>query len=100
MSVYQNNQWKLLEDGMLESIDVMMPEYWIDAKRMTHLNESLGNGKLYEWPIHMSEKTWIDMAAFEEAFRKALDFNKLEYDTDALDESFVVAHRAVAKRNA
>jgi hypothetical protein len=53
----------------------------------------------YDWPFHMGEKTLIDMAAFEEAFREAVKVHAGKYkgtvDTALLDESFAAGRARI-----
>jgi hypothetical protein len=51
-----------------------------------------GGGKFCDWPIQMAGNTWINMDAFCEALRKALEVHmgkyKGEVDQAFLEESF------------
>lgn len=86
--LFQNKQWAVTDAG-LHSIEPY--QYEIPAERL--LETANDSTKLYDWPYHMAEKTWIDMAAFEEAFRKATEVHAGKYkglvDPALLDESFV-----------
>jgi hypothetical protein len=92
-----NHQWKILDDGTIESIGVMNTEYWIAGNRIAEPRD-WGGDSLYEWPLHMSEKTWIDLRAFEEVFRAAFVANGVDMDADKMDRSFAEAFRQLATR--
>jgi hypothetical protein len=88
--LFQNRQWGVTEWG-LQSIQPGAPyEYNIEAERL--LETGNDGTPLYDWPFHMGEKTWIDMSAFEEAFREALRIHSGKYegtvDSALLDQSF------------
>ena len=91
--LFQNNQWTVTDWG-LQSIKPGAPyEYNIAAGRL--LETGNDGTPTYDWPLQMGEKTWIDMQAFEEAFRKALDLHAGKYkgtvDRENLDNSFAAA---------
>jgi len=93
-TMFENNQWAVTDWG-LQSVKPGAPyEYNIGAERLLEMNGS-GRGQFYDWPVHMAEKNWIDMAAFSEAFRKALDLHKGKYrgsvDQKLLEASFAEA---------
>ena len=98
MAYFENKQWRVLEDGSLESVNVMAPEYRIPAREMGALTHEINEDVFYEWPWHMSEKTWIDMLAFEEAFTKALQVNEVEVNQKILSDTFRFAHEEVSRR--
>ena len=42
--------------------------------------QGAGARQLYDWPLHMAEKTWVDIEAFIEAFTKALELHAGKYE--------------------
>jgi hypothetical protein len=90
-SLFENSQWAVTDWG-LESVKPGAPyKYNIEASRLLE-KAGAGGGALYDWPIQMAEKNWIDMRAFREAFMKALELHKGKYQTDVdgalLEQSF------------
>lgn len=80
----KNRQWKVTKHG-LESIDERS-DYSIEAKRLGEMVDR-GDGDHYDWPIHMAEKTWVDIDLFIDAFVKALEFHKIPFDKKVLAAS-------------
>jgi len=72
MGLYQNHQWAVTDDG-IESVEPA-PTYYIAASRLTEMGGA-GEHVLYDWPVLMAEKTWVDIAAFIQAFEKALEIH-------------------------
>ena len=68
-ALYENHQWAVTEDG-IESIKPGFT-YPIEAHRLLE-RHGVGEGKLYDWPVHMAKKTWVDIEAFIDAFSGAL----------------------------
>ena len=67
-ALFRNNQWQVTTHG-LEPVNVMVGSL-IPCDELLKLR---AGESLYEWPLHMAEKTWIDYSAFEQAFRMALE---------------------------
>lgn len=69
-------------------------EYNIAAHRLPEKDDGTS---AYVWPKHMGEKRWIDMSAFDEAFRKALEVHsgRFGYEVNAahLGGRFAAAYR-------
>jgi hypothetical protein len=86
----KNKQWAVTKRG-LESVGNASPyRYRIDAREFL---KRRGEGKFgdYDWPIHMAEKTWVDLGAFIEAFCLALQHHEGKYpglvDKNTLESS-------------
>lgn len=95
-NLFENQQWAVTDWG-LQSIKPGAPyEYNIEAERLLE-KASAGGGKFYDWPIQMAGKNWINMAAFTEAFNKALELHKGKYKGDVdrglLEASFKEASK-------
>jgi hypothetical protein len=97
--LFENHQWQVTDYGV-ESVKPA-PGYHFEARRLLE-NESAGQGELYDWPVQMAEKNWVDIEAFIEAFVKALDLHagscKGKVDQAILRESIAQARR-VAREN-
>ena len=90
---FKNSQWAVTKYGL----EVLKPEplYKIEASRLTMTRPY--NPQFYDWPLHMAEKEWVNLDAFNEAFSKALEFHKGRYspkaDPKMLEASIVEARR-------
>lgn len=100
MALFQNEQWAVTKFG-LEAVRPGAPEYLISAERLLE-SGGVAGGQLYDWPSHMAEKTWIDLAAFVEAFRKALKIHEGRYpgtvDAGLLEKSIEKAYSVLWER--
>lgn len=85
---YQNEQWRVT-DRNLESIDPQS-EYVIPLTEILKIRDT-GSAKFYDWPLQMSEKSWVDIEAFIAAFMFALDGVPFELLT--LNATFEQARR-------
>lgn len=54
--VYATDQWVVCEDGSIESRQC---SYWAPKESILDLR-----GDLYDWPMHMSEKEWVEIDQF------------------------------------
>jgi len=97
---FENHQWSVTDYGV-ESVRPGAPHHYHFEK--SRLLEARDHGdELYNWPIHMAEKSWIDIEAFNEAFVKALDLHAGSYpgtvDKSTLEMSLELSRREAAKR--
>lgn len=97
---FENHQWSVTDYGV-ESVRPGAPyHYHFDKSRL--LETGNHGGEMYDWPVHMAEKTWIDIEAFIEAFVKALDLHTGSYrgavDQVMLEKSIERARREAARR--
>jgi hypothetical protein len=91
-----NHQWAVTDFGLEAVKPGASSKYPIPAERLT--DKGGADDSLYIWPWHMAEKTWIDMDAFIEAFRKALEFHRNgEVDQEIFDKSITVAYARIAQ---
>ena len=83
---FKNHQWQLTNNG-LETVAELVDSY-IPRSRLLNLRTG-GSESLYEWPLHMAEKTWLDYGAFEEVYRIALQQHSqlAEVNLDRLEKS-------------
>ena len=97
MSSFKNSQWVVTDYGV-DTVEGQ-PEYPFEAKRLVDLGRA-GQGDLYTWPVHLAEKSWVDIEAFVEVFIKAIEIHKGKYtgevDPKVLGASIEEA-RAVAR---
>jgi hypothetical protein len=89
-NIHKNAQWKVLKSGMEAG------GYWIATSRLA---ETRDNG-LFNWPIHLCHKPWVNFPLFREAFIAALDFHFPDYDRDALLRTFEEADYLVGRAEA
>ena len=79
MTFLENHQWAVTDYG-LESVEPSAPYgYYIEARRLLEM-WGAGEGQLYDWPIHMAGKDWVDLGAFLEAYKKGLEVHADRYD--------------------
>lgn len=93
---FSNWQWAVTDYGMEAVSSDRTPPYEIDAGRLDETSDRTA-GTVYGWPVHMAEKNWVDVAAFNEAFEKALVIHKSEYDSE-IDPIMLTASLAEAHR--
>jgi len=100
MTVFENSQWVVKEDGMgpVETL----PPYDIAIERVFEITNRGGN-KFYDWPVHMAEKTWVDAGLFNEAFDHAIRYHSKAsgepIDEDMLQASYGEAFRIAQRRS-
>ena len=97
--VSQNHQWIATKDGLKKrtsGIDF----YSIEADQLLATG-GVGRNKFYDWPLHMAQKSWVDIDAFEEGFRAAIGHHSGKFgcspDRTRLDDSFKAARCLRAK---
>jgi hypothetical protein len=107
---FENYQWKVTDFG-IEAVggapvpgrQDITPPYEFEAKRLLEITDR-GKKRYYDWPVHMAEKTWVDIEAFLEAYTHALDIHKGTYsgevDNAMLKDSFFEARRIASRTNA
>ena len=78
---FANAEWAVLEDGL----EHRATGYFIAGAVLAARRRD----GLWEWPLHLSEKSWCNPRLFREAFLAALDRFGLERD-DRLTRSFAV----------
>ncbi len=74
-----NRQWAVTDYGMATVSPA--PEYHLEAKRLLETG-SAGREEMYHWPVHLAEKTWVDIEAFVQAFARAIEIHKRKYNGD------------------
>jgi hypothetical protein len=98
--LFENHQWSVTDYGV-EAVRPAAPYYHFDKSRLLETTD-LGFGEIYDWPVHMAEKTWVDIEAFIEVFVKALELHAQSYrgtvDQTILSKSLAYARREAARR--
>ncbi len=106
--VFKNEQWMVTDFG-IEAIRGAQPFgivgltsiYEIPASRLLEITDR-GENQYYDWPVHMAEKTWINIELFTEAFMQALKIHKDKYkgevDQSMLEASLDHARRIAGRR--
>lgn len=77
--LFANVDWHVLEDGL----EHRRTGYFIDHDALSRRRD----GGLWEWPLHLAEKSWCSPRLFREAFLVALDRFGVARDA-ALAQSF------------
>ena len=100
MTLFKNDQWAVTEEG-LQSIKPGAPyEYYISADRLLEKGGA-GRGEVYDWPLQLAEKTWVDLEAFIQAYRKAIEIHVGKYsgavDQDLLELSIQKGREEAAR---
>ncbi len=99
MTIHTNNQWEVLETA-IRSVGPA-PKYEISIQRV-YETTNRSAGTLYDWPVHMAEKTWVDTDLFNRAFDVAIRHHSKvtaeDIDEDMLSASYAEAHRIANMR--
>lgn len=94
-ALYENDKWRVTERG-LESRDPAHP-YVIKARLLDTVTHSRPLGRVYDPPVHLARKSWVDIDAFLDAYGHALDTlsGRLRRPVDRalLARSFGIARR-------
>jgi hypothetical protein len=83
--LFENDQWRVTPGGLEAKSD--LPTVYISTAELMR-KRTVTDGCLYEWPLHMAENSWVDYAAFSEAFKAALVRHNQDFDEDLLRLSF------------
>ena len=73
--------------------------YHFDKSRLLESTD-YGSGEMYDWPVHMAEKTWVDIEAFIEVWLKALEMHGVssKVDQPMLERSLAAARKQAMRR--
>lgn len=92
---FMNQQWKVTDYGLESYVPGAPYEYYIEAHRLLELwTVPKGTPPLYSWPMHLTEKSWINFHMFIEAFGVALKVHAGKYEGEPDVE---VLCRSIAK---
>jgi hypothetical protein len=94
LQVFKNAHWEISNDWIASTSSLPTYEFSIDRV----FKEIRRKGKtLYDWPILMAEKIWVDVGLFNEAFEKAIRHHSqvtgTPIDESMLEESFAESYR-------
>jgi hypothetical protein len=71
VAIFTNSQWSVTERGIESVTPVILPPMLIEAPKLLQIR-SAGTATFYEWPLHMAEKSWVELESFNEAFLAAV----------------------------
>ena len=92
MVFYKNAQWAVTEWGLEAARRGHRPNTLSLLHQLLERG-GIGHGELYDWPLHLAEKTWINIDAFNEAFAEALKHHKGKYPWRRRQEDPAGEHR-------
>jgi hypothetical protein len=78
--LFENADWRVIADGL----EHRETGYFIGRDGLGRRSET----GLWEWPLHLAEKSWCSLLPFRDAFHAAADLFDVERD-EALAQSFV-----------
>ncbi|MCJ2037138.1 hypothetical protein [Methylobacterium sp. J-068] len=84
--LFENAEWRVLGDGL---------EHRATGYFIARDTFAMRRGDLWEWPLHLAEKSWCSLRSFREAFVAAVEAFGLTPDAD-LSRSFVAGFGRVA----
>lgn len=71
-TLYENSQWRVTED-VVETVNDKPVPYFISVKDIAQTTRApLSGDNVYKWPLHMAEKSWVDLSMFWGAFEFAI----------------------------
>lgn len=87
--LFANADWRVLADGLEhEGTGYFIARHSIAMRRQ---------GDLWEWPLHLSEKSWCGLRPFREAFLAALSAYGVDRDP-GLSQSFAIGFGLYAEQ--
>jgi len=90
--LFSNLQWQVTRSWL--EARKGQPYYPIEKKRLLKTCQYTGE-TLYDWPLHMAEKGWVNLGAFMEAF----EFAVRHHYPQKLDEDMLQRTKEYLKRN-
>jgi hypothetical protein len=93
---FRNGQWEVTNYGVA-SLRIGAPyRFQIDAEDLI-ATDTFGGQRLYVWPLHVLQKSWVKSNLFFEAFKFAIEVHEGKYpgqvDNELLNTSFSEALR-------
>lgn len=82
--------WIITEDGIDGSKGAQDPEYFIHKERLLETTYRLDRTLLYDWPVHLSEKSFMTKDVIQEllgVFEKAVEEFGLELDMQTMSNT-------------
>lgn len=80
-------QWIVDKTGLTGDGD-----YWIEKRRLLDMRDGL-----YEWPLHVCTKNWVDFPAFCQAFERALQVHRKRYSKSRLAATIAKCEQQIAR---
>jgi hypothetical protein len=98
-AIFRNDQWQVTKFGLVSRRPTAPCRYQIDAERLLQTES-----QLYEWPVYVVQKPWVEPDQFFEAFKVAIDAHEGRYpgkvNLARLEASFEAALNLVEHRSA
>lgn len=89
-TIWQNKDWRVTKRG-LSSVD---PSYYIGVDQLADTRMLPDGTAVSMWPMHMAEKSWVNLETFIEAFKVALNVHcPASIPMLHLDVSFAAVHQ-------
>jgi hypothetical protein len=96
-SIFRNKQWEVTSCG-LASLRTGAPCCFLIEAESLLATGRYGGRELYDWPMYVVQKRWVDRSLFIEAFKAALAAHEGRYtgtvDRELLADSCEEARRA------
>jgi hypothetical protein len=70
---FKNAQWSVTEEGLQCLDPKIIGGSVVKTEELADLLEGHEDQGVARWPVHYSEKSWVNMDAFMQAFRHALE---------------------------
>jgi hypothetical protein len=90
--MFVNSQWVVTDYG-IEAIG-QSPLYQIESRRLVETTRR-GAETYYNWPLHLAEKSWVEIELFIDAYAMALAEHAGKYrsmiNPKMLDRTFALA---------
>ncbi|MDM9647112.1 hypothetical protein [Rhizobium sp. S163] len=87
MEHFKNEQWIVNEFGLQSRSPA--PTYEIAANRLLERGDK--GLDVYNWPMQVCSKSWVDKAAFIEAYRNAIEAHRQQdVDMELLEKSIAI----------
>lgn len=97
-TIFRGRQWVVTNTGIetLSHISGVGADYGFDAGRLVD-STTHRKGVLYNWPVYLAEKEWVDLEDFLLIFTVALILHHEKYEPE-VDFSMLEASFAEARR--
>lgn len=99
---FRNAQWEVTRSGIVSRMGLAPGRFQIDSELLL-ASATIGGRQLYDWPLYLAQKRWVQLDLFFEAFRIALDVHVGRFpgavDHEILEASFIEAIRISERRH-
>jgi len=86
-------RWVTEDDGSLYCTNT---DYFIAGDRL-HETTTRNGQEMYDWPVHLSSKTWFELGPFLDVFKAALQSSERGVDGEKYKRSIKLAHEIFRK---